>query len=157
MGENIRFRASLLDRLLMSESDPDTPVFGLSEAEYMTNVQRDLQDLLNTRQGITEADLSAFDEARKSLLTYGFPELSSSQKGEAGIERRVAEGIVQAIKSFEPRLSQVRVTPVEGTMALGQFRFRVEANARAEPQPARVVFDSTMDLQQQHIRFGEEE
>ena len=53
----------------------------------------------------------------------------------------------ECIRIFEPRLTGVRVTPVEEKEgAQRRVRFVIEGLLRMEPNPERVLFDSVLDL-----------
>ncbi len=159
-GHREKFTPSLLDRLVdlnpgqaYETYNPD----GLSLSEYLSCIQRDLQDLLNTRQHFTEEQMDRHEEAKNSLLVYGFPELNSVNRVNVQTRHRLASAIENAIRMFEPRLVGVRVVPLPNESSIGEVRFRVEALARAEPSPERVVFDTTLDLDRQECRvMGEQ-
>ena len=69
---------SLLDRLIDPDAAGTSWRRGYGPAQMAEAVQRDLEDLLNTRQ--THAGLSPeFEEVGSSIVAYGLPDLISLQ------------------------------------------------------------------------------
>jgi len=139
---------SLLDRLeAAGQASTGAPWYG--PAEMAQAVQRDLEELLNTRethQGLVD-DLP---EARRSLLTFGLPDLASLDTGSADYQQDLAESIEAAVRFFEPRLTDVRAVPLDTpTPTRPTIRFRIAGKLRLEPAPA-VAFDTTLELASGH-------
>jgi type VI secretion system protein ImpF len=136
---------SLLDRLI--DDDPDTdhelPVpahRALRELER--SVQRDLEDLFNTR--VRNLQWPAhLTELEHSLVSYGLPDFTAARLGGARDREAFCSMIEQVIRQNEPRLLNVRVEPLSGAEPLDRtFRFRIEAMLRVDPAPEPVIFDS---------------
>ena len=139
---------SVLDRLL------DDQPGNRSEApksrhqvlrELKLSVQRDLQNLLNTRwrSDPWPADL---DELDLSLVSYGIPDFSGIQMGAPSERERLRMIVEQAIRKFEPRFKTVRVTLSDHKDATDRMlRFKIDAMLYAEPAPEPVVFDSQLE------------
>lgn len=142
-------RPSVLDRLIDHEpklaEDPSIS-FSESARRYRQSVLRDLEWLLNTRRSIAPVpELCA--EVRRSAFHFGLPDVSSiSGESEAG-RRKLLRDVEECIEIFEPRLTDVRVTPVEDpSQAHRRVRFVIEGTLLMEPNPERVVFDTVLDL-----------
>lgn len=139
---------SLFDRLI--DTDPDRRAEApLTRAESLrrlrASVRRDLEWLLNTVR--TGEAPEALQELRKSVYTYGLPDISSmslegSQDGE-----RLLRSLEAAIALFEPRLSNIHVTCDEKIsrkrMAID---FHVEALLLMDPAPERISFDTVFEV-----------
>lgn len=117
-----------------------------SVREYEDSVRRDLEWLLNTRR-IVEPAPEGFSEVNRSLYHYGLPDITSLSADAAETPQRLMRQIQDSIELFEPRLSSVRVAPLESEEKDSrQIRFRVEALLEMEPAPERVVFDTILDV-----------
>lgn len=150
---------TVLDRLL--GEDLDDRGFRLrgrehSVARHRASVSRDLEWLLNTRRTPDVAP-EDFPETQESLYHYGVPDLQHLG-GESGLVRRsLAREIRDAIQTFEPRLSQVRVGWVSDSEAdeevrdKHRLRFRIDAILLMDPEPERVSFDAVIDKVQGDI------
>ena len=140
---------SVLDRLL--DDEPGTkrepiPNRFQNLRELKKAVTRDLEDLLNTRQGLLEELPSEFVEVSRSLVSYGLPDFTSFSLLSKHDRNRIRRALEQAITTFEPRLARVSVTlepPCEHERAL---RFHIEALLRLEPAPELVTFDAVLQL-----------
>ena len=139
---------SLLDRLL----EPDGPwtIESVKKA-----LQRDLEWLLNTRRGISTPAFR-MNHLSKSSVTYGLPDLTSFRPGVFGGEEELRLAVQDAIRRFEPRLSQVRVTLLVQPDFDRMVRFRIDAILRVEPDPEPVSFDSRLRLVDQTFEVREE-
>lgn len=106
---------------------------------------RDLEALLNTRRE-AETDLTEeFPELKRSLYTYGLPDLTSFDPDQPVDRRRMQQAIAQTITTFEPRLDRVQVH--EPILEIDRtLRFPVEAIFRTEHQPGPVRFDTVLRL-----------
>lgn len=143
-----RVQLSVLDRLL--DDEPDRPQDRLpSPAETLAAlrraVRRDLEALLNARQRWRSwpAHLA---ELAVSPLAYGVPDFTAGYF--AAEERREAfrRAVEAAIRTFEPRLRNVRVAVVAPLDELDRtLRLRIEALIVADPEPEPVAFDTAFD------------
>jgi type VI secretion system protein ImpF len=140
---------SILDRLIDPDSAGTSWRRGYGPEQMADAVQRDLEDLLNTRQshgGLPEG----YREVERSIVAYGFPDLTSlnaitpEQRDQIG---RLIEGV---IGRFEPRLKDIRATLVDpGDGKQRTVRFRVEARLSVDPAP-EVAFDTILELTTGH-------
>jgi type VI secretion system protein ImpF len=112
--------------------------------EIKLSLQRDLENLLNTRRRATgwPADLS---ELELSLVNYGIPDIAGADLGSAENREEFARAVNETIRRFEPRFQHVDVFMLSNVDPLDRtLRFRIDALLRAEPAPEPVVFDSSM-------------
>jgi type VI secretion system protein ImpF len=144
---------SVLDRLTDEEPRIRTDQ-RISYAESLKNfklsVQRDLEWLLNTRRTPDPAPAS-FEELRTSLYHYGIVDVTSL--GDSSSSRaRLLKQVAEAIATFEPRLTNVRISIMEqdGESHRRELRFVVEGTLRLDPTPEQVAFDTVL-----HFSTGE--
>lgn len=141
---------SLLDRLLVT-GPKDRPISGLrkslSARKLRDSVLRDLTWLLNTTNLATRVDFDRFPGVATSIVNYGMPALTGNLR--AALERdQVATRIADCIKTFEPRLSQVKVTPETTTSTPEMFTvaFRIEAELWGDPVPQHLTLRTEIDV-----------
>jgi type VI secretion system protein ImpF len=144
----IRVTSSVLDRLLDFEPKTSTEApksRSKSLAELKQSVRRDLEWLLNSRSYPGEIDEN-LEEVNKSVMVFGLPDftgMSAKSDSELGRLRRTLE---RAIKIFEPRFLNVKVSlePVSNIDRL--LKFRIEAQLNVEPSPEPIAFDTILQL-----------
>jgi type VI secretion system protein ImpF len=143
--QDLRLTPPLLDRLL--DDDPASQV----EADrpydadaLIASVARDLTDLFNTRRSPQELPLEA-PEAEKSVLTYGLPDLTSLNPQSSRDRTRLVQLLEEAARTFEPRLTRVRVELTGEDALSGQLRFRLDALLKLVPRPIEVTFDTLLN------------
>src|SRR6516162_7632605 len=126
---------SILDRLIDPESGGTAWRRGFGVDEMIEAVQRDLENVLNTRQ--THVDLpGTFKEVHQSIMTYGLPDFSSLKAVTPRQREDIGRTIAGVIQRFEPRLADVRVTVVDaGDPKSPSIRFRVDARLFVDPSP----------------------
>jgi type VI secretion system protein ImpF len=139
---------SILDRLI--DRDPKVSTEPQSArsplpSQIKDSVKRDLEWLLNSKQLLAQWP-EDFRHLERSLLTYGLPDFSSSTLSNSAHQDRLRRAVEQAIAQFEPRLSRVSVTIVEGRELDRSLRFRIDAMLRVDPAPEPVTFDSVLQL-----------
>lgn len=139
---------SVLDRLLDDEPTnrreaPKSRHQVLRELKL--SVQRDLQNLLNTRWRCESWPLD-LDELDVSLVSYGIPDFTGVQMSAASERERLRMIVEQSIRKFEPRFKSVRITLVDNKDDVDRtLRFRIDAMLYAEPAPEPVIFDSQLE------------
>ncbi len=140
-------RLSVLDRLLDDAPRQAADAPGSWEAslrELRECLVRDVEWLLNTRR-VAEAPLESCPEVLRSVYQYGLPDISSMAATEETREQ-LARAVAECIDLFEPRLTEVRVTPrAVGDGGGRGLHFTVEALLRLDPSPERVVFDTVVE------------
>jgi type VI secretion system protein ImpF len=142
---------SLLDRL--TDADPRSsadPAITLSESvrRFKASIQRDLEWLLNTRRIPEPMPEDWFEQLPHSVYYYGIPDITSLSRDTRESRMIVLRDIEDAIATFEPRLSDVRITvvEVEGEQFRRELRFHIEATLRMDPTPEQVVFDTVLNF-----------
>src|SRR5258706_16140666 len=102
---DVRVVPSVLDRLI--DDDPKTlrdsiPSRSDTVREFRRAVQRDLENLLNTRN--PHFDLPPeFAEVGQSAVAYGLSDFSALNVGNASDQQRLRHFVENALHSFEPR------------------------------------------------------
>lgn len=144
----IRLTPSILDRLLdfepqMSKEAPRSQAQSL--ADLKKSVKRDLEWLLNTRHSPIDIP-ETLEELNESLAVYGLPDLTSLSVKNPSEQNRLAKAIETAIRVFEPRFINVKVSlePIDNTDR--QLRFHIEAHLDIEPVPEPVSFDTVLQV-----------
>lgn len=141
-------RLSLLDRLL--DDDPTNPHEAPPDNAdrlriVQQSVRRDMECLLNTRYRCI-AWPPEFDEIDESLINYGIPDFTAASLNAAEDFGVLIKAIRKAITLFEPRLVDVRVTPVRNDRHYDRtFRFRIEGLLLVEDGRHPVRYDSSME------------
>ncbi len=144
----IRITPSVLDRLLDFEPDVSREApksRSKSLRELKLSVRRDLEWLLNTRTVHVEID-ERLQEIKKSVLTYGLPDITGLSAKNQSEQKRLAKAIENAIRLFEPRFLDVRVTLEPVSNVDRSLKFRIEARLDIEPTPEPVAFDTVLQL-----------
>ena len=146
---------SILDRLIDPDAGGTGWRHGYGPEQMADAVQRDLEDLLNTRQ--THAGLpSDYQEVQASIVGYGLPDLTALPADTPEQRAAIARVLEAVITRFEPRLRDVRATLADpGDGKERTVRFRVEARLSVEPAP-EVAFDTILELTtgRYHIKPG---
>jgi type VI secretion system protein ImpF len=147
-SEHSKIRLSLLDRLIDNQPDVSKEA-PMDDAEKLRiiqqSVRRDLESLLNTRYRCVSWP-PEFDEIDDSLINYGIPDFTASSLNAAGDSDVLVNAIKKAITLFEPRLVDVKVTPVRNEHYFDRtFRFRIEGMLVVEDGRHRVKYDSSME------------
>ncbi len=132
---------SVLDRLERA-AGPSTTKRVADIDDLRTWVLRDLISLLNSRRTPRELP-SPLDE---SLLAYGLPDLTNARLNEASACDRLRDAIADAIRRFEPRLFDVKVSVDALNSRDLRLRFRIEAMLRVEPEPQPFAAEPLLDL-----------
>jgi len=140
------FAPSLLDKLLATDVDVHgrgtTPRMNVEQVKE--SVARDIETLLNTRPGFEPAQMAAFPNAARSLLTFGLTDITSLSVASDRDRLRITESIRRAIADHEQRLVQVEVTVHDGADIGGGLRFSIRAKLRLTPSTEPVAFDAVM-------------
>lgn len=139
---------SVLDRLL--DDDPGVTresSRGRNETlrEMKRAVQRDLENLLNTRRRCLPWS-NDLRELEHSLVNYGLPDFAGVSLASLNAREEFRWGLEAVLREWEPRFQTVRVTLIDATEPLDRtLRFRIDALLYAQPAPEPVVFDSSLE------------
>ena len=135
-------RQSLLDRLTANSAWPVTR--GASLRLFREGLRRDVEWLLNTRRpqsGLFES----FPLACKSVLNYGLPDLTQMPGRRESAEALIL-AILNAIRTFEPRIYEPEVSLATSETNARTLRFQVRGVLRLETGDESVTFDTRLEM-----------
>jgi type VI secretion system protein ImpF len=144
----IRVTPSVLDRLIDLEPNQthEAPKSrSTSVRELKQAVRRDLEWLLNTRSVAYVADES-LTEALRSVAFYGLPDFTGMSAKSNAEQKQLTKMMESAMRNFEPRFLDLRVTLVPVTDLDRQLKFHIEARLDIEPTPEPVAFDTVLQV-----------
>ena len=144
----VRSTLSVLDRLI--DQDPrntNEPSRSRSASlrDLKQAVRRDLEWLLNTRCHLT-AEEGELPEARRSVAFYGVPDFTGLGASSSVEQRRLTGLLAEAIRIFEPRFMNVKVSMAPPDLLDRQLRFRIEAHLDVDPVPEPITFDTVLQF-----------
>lgn len=144
----IRITPSVLDRLLdfePQESKEAPKSRSKSLRELKLSVRRDLEWLLNTRSYPEDVD-ERLEETLKSVVFFGLPDFTGVSAKSHVEQKRLTQALETAIKNYEPRFIDLKVSlePINNIDRL--LRFRIEARLDIDPVPEPIVFDTVLQL-----------
>jgi type VI secretion system protein ImpF len=142
---------SVLDRLL--DNDPaNRNEAALTRAQSIrllkASLRRDLEWLLNTRR-IADDILDNYPDLAQSVYGFGLPDFTSFSFANVKDRGRLLRALEASIRNFEPRLTAVKVIPLETSADGGAkklLRFQIEGLLKMDPAPERVSFDTVLQL-----------
>jgi type VI secretion system protein ImpF len=142
----MRFEPSLFDKLFEDHSvDANrSTVRALSLDELKNSVARDLESLLNTRMGFSDAQLEPFPHCAESMLTYGLTDFSNRSLASSDDRKFICESIQSAIARHEPRLKSVEVTLALRERSVKVLTFAIKAMLVVRPAQEPVNFDALL-------------
>jgi type VI secretion system protein ImpF len=110
-------------------------------------VCRDLSALLNCANLDAVENLEPYPHIQSSVVNFGMPSLSG-RAARAADPLRIAMAIELAIQRFEPRLSQVHVTPEMGEEGneTHVLAFRIDAQLWGQVAPQQLVLRTSIDV-----------
>lgn len=150
----LRGGASLGELVEVLEVRPVPPDFGAGRVgstagrDLRLSIVQNLGWLLNTGQLMPDADLAEFPEVRSSVVNFGIPVIAGTTRSSVS-PLDLADGIRAAILRYEPRLSDVEVSPVEAAdqssgVTLG---FRIDARSWGPHSFERFSVRTSLDLE----------
>ncbi len=147
-NNEIRITPSIIDRLLdfepkLSTEAPKSRSQGLRELKQ--SVRRDLEWLLNTRHTADKVP-EGLEELNKSLAIYGLPDFTGLSSKNIDDRKTLIRDIETALRIFEPRFMNLKVTLEEINSVERGVKFRIQATLRIEPTPEPVVFDTILQV-----------
>lgn len=135
----------LIDHVPDSNSEP-APTRAQSIRQLKASLRRDLEWLLNTRRTPFPAG-SEFSQLEQSLYNFGLPDLTSLSWDSSRDRLRLTRLIEQAVATFEPRISRLKVVPIESISgARHVLRFQIEGLLEMDPAPEHISFDTVLQL-----------
>jgi type VI secretion system protein ImpF len=120
----------------------------ITEPTLRREVARDLDSLMNTIAMESTQDLTNYEQVRKSILNFGFPDITHRTIDELSLDD-VKYEIADVLASFEPRLvrSTVQVTRDTSIDAADlKVRFVVRADLFCEPLNVPVEFVADVEV-----------
>jgi len=121
---------------------------GVSENMLRAHLEADLQALLNTIQLGSAIDLSDVPHVRRSIVNYGFRDMSSVSLAEMN-STSLRETIRKSLIDYEPRLItetiDVTVTEIEGDVRQ-RLAISVSAELTGDPVDIPLDFDAEVDV-----------
>lgn len=145
MAISMRFRRSLLDRLLTAQGDEvDGLTLTYSLEQLRESVARDVEALLNSRSAIDFDDLANMPHARKSVYCFGIRDFVGLLLKNGEEQRQIAASLSHAIGAFEPRLRDVQVDFYERPGTISSLSFTIRAMLLAYPSAEPVAFDAVL-------------
>jgi type VI secretion system protein ImpF len=148
IDNEIRITPSLLDRLLDYEPDMSREApksRSKSLAEMKLAIRRDLEWLLNSRCYPENID-PRLEEVKKSVVVFGLPDITGISAKNESEQKRLAVSLENAIRIFEPRFLDLRVTLEPVSSVDRMLSFRIEARLDIEPTPEPIAFDTVLQL-----------
>jgi type VI secretion system protein ImpF len=147
-SHDIRVTASILDRLLdfdprSSQEAPKSNANSVSELKQ--SVRRDLEWLLNTRNRAFEIP-PELEEVNSSVAVFGLPDFTGLAMENPNEQKRLTKSVENAIRFFEPRFLDLKVTMEPLSTVERQLKFRIEANLDVEPAPEPISFDTVLQM-----------
>lgn len=144
----IKITPSVLDRLLDYEPDqsadpPKSRTRSLNELKQ--SVRRDLERLLNSKF-IRDEIPENLEEVNQSMAIYGLPDFSTLSSKNNTDKAVIINNVSKALKLFEPRFVNLKVTIEEADKYSQGLRFRIQASLKVEPTPEPVVFDTVLQV-----------
>lgn len=154
---DVQVTLSVMDRLI--DTDPRTSVEApLTRAEAVrrlkASVRRDLEWLLNSRRVAVAPD-TALHELNHSAYVFGLPDLSTVGLANPSEQNRLLASIEKALRIFEPRLTDVKVSLVkdDDKQYIQRLDFKIEGLLLMDPAPEQISFDTTLDGVSQSYRI----
>ena len=144
----IRITPSVLDRLIdydPRETREPPKSRSATLLELKASVRRDLEWLLNARTFLDPDELDAA-ETKNSVAVYGLPDITGLSAQSKDEQSRVLRAVEHAIRAFEPRFLNLKVTMEPPTATERSIRFRIEAQLDVDPVPEPIVFDTVLKL-----------
>jgi type VI secretion system protein ImpF len=103
----------------------------------------------------TTEDLTPFPEVAKSVLNFGMPSFAGNAVSSIDA-KETAQRIRETIETFEPRMSNVQVTPESEEGGDGMtLSFRIEGELWGQPAAQHVVLQTRIDVESGDVRVGE--
>lgn len=145
MAANIRIRRSILDRLMAGDA-PAGLVMTQSVDQLRDAVARDVESLLNARAPIDFDRLVGMPCVRESVLTFGVRDFVGRVLSNSEEQRHIARSLTAAIRTHEPRLTQVQVQfhSERAGQSTNSLAFTIRAMLIVHPENESVSFDAVL-------------
>jgi type VI secretion system lysozyme-like protein len=137
-------RALLFERLTEAGPGGDVPRNSTpaeTRAQVEASVAREIGALLNTR---ISKDVDKIEPAERTVLDYGLPDYSGMSALSGSDRQAIARATERAIRAFEPRLANPRVTIVEENVGSRSLDYRITGTLVVNNVPAMHAFTLAM-------------
>lgn len=118
--------------------------------QHRRAITRDLENLLNTRTAMPDADLTGMPLYRRSIANFGLPDFAQLCLSSSVDRKEVCDQLIAAIARHEPRLTGVRVQLSHEAGVVNRLSFVVTAQLRTMEDGERVRFDLTLEPSSLH-------
>jgi len=128
----------------------------ITEPMLRKEVARDLESLMNTIALDSSIDMTRFDQARKSVLNYGFPDITHRTIDETSVDDIRTE-IIDVLRRYEPRLAAGSIEAVRDNRVSPdelRIRFLVRADLSCEPLNVPIEFVAEVELDSGKIQIN---
>ena len=154
-AEGPAVRLSVLDRLIDEAPDkPDEPALSNAEAvAYLrSNLRRDLEALLNAHRRWRSVPQGC-DELPRSPLAWGIADFTAGAFNDPSKREELRTEIENAIRTFETRLTHVRVSLLDPNNNLSStLRLRIDGLLRVETEAEPIAFDTLINAASTGVR-----
>lgn len=157
-----RLQPALLDRL--TDEEPEKKLEPrehrvLSKARLRQAVLRDLAWLFNTTKLDSEAAMSRFPHARRSVINFGLPALSGQTASTIEVQD-LERDIRQAIIDYEPRIlpESLQVRALVEISALDHHNvigIEISGQLWAQPVPIELLIRTEIDLETGKVQIAD--
>lgn len=133
-----------------------SPRTAITEPVLRREVARDLEALMNTIALESSLDLKGYDNVRKSILNFGFPDISHRTIDELSVNDIQGE-IKTILMNFEPRLlsETIRVgRDVSVDQSELKIRFTVNAELFCDPVNVPVEFVAEVEMDSGKVQIN---
>jgi type VI secretion system protein ImpF len=148
-------RLSVLDRLIDEAPDkPDEPTLSNAEAigHLRNNLRRDLEALLNAHRRWRSIP-QGYEELSRSPLAWGIADFTAGAFNDPRKREELRTEIENAIRTFETRLTRVRVSLLDPNNTLSStLRLRIDGLFRVETDAEPIAFDTLINAASAGVR-----
>ncbi|MEM1450558.1 MAG: type VI secretion system baseplate subunit TssE [Planctomycetota bacterium] len=141
-------RLPLLDQLLDEEPgvlDEPAPTAGQTHRQVVASIERDLLDLLNTRERCLSWP-KELDELSRSTVSYGVPDITGANLSTVRDRDAFLQALAPIIRRCDRRFRSVRIVPDDRSDSTDRvLRFRIEAVVRVDSGSEDITFDFKLE------------
>ncbi|NRR33107.1 type VI secretion system baseplate subunit TssE [Oxalobacteraceae bacterium] len=150
------YTPGLFDRLLSDSghSAAGRDAAGLSLEQLKDAVARDLEDLLNTRAALPEAQLAEYPACRASIVNYGLLDFAGLCLGSSDDRARICASLKAAIERHEPRLKNIQARLERAPDSINRVNFVINARLRLAPDADAINFDAVLQPSSLHYTIN---
>ncbi len=139
------FASSVWQRL----TAPSTAAM-LTLEQHKRAITRDLENLLNTRTAVPDAELAGLPLCRRSLANFGLADFAQLCLSSSADRKDICDQLEAAISRHEPRLAGVRVQLAHESGVVNRLSFVITAQLRMQASGERVRFDVMLEPSSLH-------